>query len=299
MKDVKIKSVIFAAVIMTIILCTAFSAQCINIDGRQSNAEWSDSELHLLEIPDDFGNDVKFAYVRIVTVPDKDKIFLCIGIEYGDINDPYLAGAVVSVSGGAEIYLNTDGTYRCGDDTYAVKTASSWDDYSKNAVIEAEIVKSRLAAVNGSLKIRIIDTYGKSSNLYTVYYGEADSSVSDNKLTDKSSVSKRTKNSKTKKRGTSAHTADPFTYKAVTGGVQSAVSYGEESKTENSFTSEDGGALTDDFTSVPPNRSEENKRLYIVLGSVSAIVVAASAVVGYIRKEKTSSVKRHENQDEE
>ena len=38
MKDVKIKSVIFAVVIMAIIWITAFSAQCINIDGRQGNA---------------------------------------------------------------------------------------------------------------------------------------------------------------------------------------------------------------------------------------------------------------------
>ena len=192
MKDVKIKSVIFAAVIMAIIWSTAFSAQCINIDGRQDNAEWSDSELHILEIPDDFGNDVKFAYVRIATVPEEGKIFLCIGIEYGNINDPYLAGATVSVCGGAEIYLSADGTYRCTDDSYAVKTATGWNNYSKNAVTEAEIVKARPAS-RGNLKLRIIDTYGKSSNLYTVDFGETVVNPSDKNVTEKSSASKKTK----------------------------------------------------------------------------------------------------------
>lgn len=292
MKDVKIKSVIFAAAIMAIIWSTAFSAQCINIDGRQDNAEWSDSELHILEIPDDFGNDVKFAYVRIVTVPDEDKIFLCIGIEYGNINDPYLAGVTVSVCGGAEIYLSADGTYRCTDDSYAVKTASIVDCYSKNAVIEAEIVKARLAS-RGNLKLRIIDTYGKSSNLYTVDFGETVGNSSDKNVTEKSSASKKTKEAATKKRGTSASGND-FTYKLA----ESAKSAVSQSGERNSFADENGSVLTDDFTAVPPSRSEENKKLYIVLGSVSAAAVAVSAVFGYIRKEKASAAKQNKNQDE-
>ena len=296
MRDVKIKSVIFAAVIMAIIWITVFSAQCINIDGRQSNAEWSDSELHILEIPDDFGNDVKFAYVRIVTVPEEDKIFLCIGIEYGDINDPNLAGATVSVCGGAEIYLSADGTYRCTDDSYAVKTASSLDNYSKNAVTEAEIVKARLAS-RGNLRLRIIDTYGKSSNLYTVDFGKTVGNPSDKNVTEKSSASKKTKETATKNRGTSASVGNDFTYKLAES-AKSTVSQSGESKARQSLTDENGSVLTDDFTAVPPSRSEENKKLYIVLGSVSAAAVAVSAVFGYIRKEKTSAAKQNKNQDE-
>lgn len=296
MKDVKIKSVIFAAVIMAIIWIMAFSAQCINIDGRQGNAEWSDSELHFLEVPDDFGNDVKFAYVRIVTVPEENKIFLCIGIEYGNINDPNLAGATVSVCGGAEIYLSADGTYRCTDDSYAVKTAASRYDYSKNAVIEAEIVKARLAS-RGNLKLRIIDTYGKSSNLYTVDFGEAVESRSDKNATEKSSASKKTKEAATEKRGTSARAGNDFTYKLAES-VKNTVLQSGEGKTRQSLTDENGSVLTDDFTAVPPSRSEENKKLYIVLGSVSAVAVATSAVLGYIRKEKVSAAKQNKNQDE-
>ncbi len=294
MKDVKIKSVIFAAVIMAIIWITAFSAQCINIDGRQDNAEWSDSELHTLEIPDDFGNDVKFAYVRIVTVPDEDKIFLCIGIEYRNINDPYLAGATVSVCGGAEIYLSADGTYRCGDDSYAVKTATSINNYSKNSVTEAEIVKAGLAS-RGNLKLRIIDTYGKSSNLYTVDFGKVSGRISNESSTEKSSASRKTKETATKKRDTSASGND-FTYKPAES-FKSTVSQGGESVARQSLTDENGSVLTDDFTAVPPSRSEENKKMYIILGSVSAAAVAVSAVFGYIRKEKASAAKQSKNQD--
>ena len=71
-----------------------------------------------------------------------------------------------------------------------------------------------------------------------------------------------------------------------------------EGKTRQSLTDENGSVLTDDFTAVPPSRSEENKKLYIVLGSVSAVAVAASAVLGYIRKEKVSAAKQNKNQDE-
>lgn len=298
MKDVKIKSVIFAAAIMAIILCTVFSAVCINIDGSQSNAEWSDSELHVLRVPDDFGNDVSFAYVRIVFEPNAGKIFLCIGIEYKSINEPNLAGANVSLCGGAEIRLNADGTYECADESFTVKTASSCDTHSKNAVIEAEISHSSLTASYGSLKIKIIDTYGKSSNLYLVDFGAADSGNIGKNPVDKSSSSKKSKTTQAKSRDKSSRTVDDFTYKPAKNASESVALKSGEGQVQ-SFTEENVNALTDDFTAVLPNKNEKSKKLYIILGSVSAAAIAVAAVFDHVRKEKLSAEKRQNRQDED
>lgn len=289
MKDVKIKTAVFAAVIMAIILCTASNAMCVNVDGRQSNAEWLESELHPLKVPDTFGNDINFAYVRILTSPEDGKIFLCIGIEHGKINDPYLAGVELRVCGSEKIILNVDGTYKCSDESYLIQTASSWDIYSQNMVIEAEICSAKLCLNSGRLEIKIIDTYAKYSNLFVIDFGAAqtqsDTGRAANKITDaKTSKDAHNayKNDKSKS-GTGKNSRSTFGYKPAQSTFNNSVHQTDESL-GSTPSAESVNSEVDDFSAHLSKKSDSSKKIYALIGSAATVAVTAAVVFDFVRK---------------
>lgn len=287
-KDVKRKIAIIA-VIVFLAACLSFNAACFDIDGKQSNYEWRNSEIYVLESPKGFNNDIVFAYIRVELARAENRLYICAGIEFQTINDPLLAGMKISVNNGALVTVMADNSNKYDSDKYYVQNAAGWDLNSKNMVIETALgIKAGVREEN-TLLVSLIDTNGQNSNTFEI---DIKNEPQEPMSTYDSGVSntKSIKSTTTKPASTKKAKDNDFTYKLAgessTLASQNDIDEPSENLTQagNNDQTPSGEVMIEDLTPQATNKKDSKRKIYVAIGSAGAVLIAIAAVASALKK---------------